>query len=143
VKGVLLTGMWAWTLRYALFAYGFDGQTTYMWMLVVGVLLHGVCYDFFFVASQIYIDEQFDSALRTRAQAFLVFINMGIGVIIGANLANAVYAFNTVSPTDHGWRAIWLVPAVIALVVGALFAVLFKSASPAHPACPPSALESN
>jgi len=120
IKGVLLIGMITWTIRYSLFAFGFDGHSANTPMLITAVLLHGVSYDFFFVASQIYIDERFDAAARARAQAFLVTVNMGVGILLGSNLANAIYGYGTISVTEHDWRTIWLIPAGIALV-GAVF----------------------
>jgi Nucleoside H+ symporter len=91
IKAVLLCGMLAWAARYALFALGFDGSASNTGMLITGVLLHGICYDFFFVASQLYIEQRFDASARSRAQAFLVMINMGLGVMLGSNFANMVY----------------------------------------------------
>jgi nucleoside transporter len=126
IRGVLLMGMLAWTLRYALFAFGFDAAAGGKALLIAGVLLHGVSYDFFFVASQLYIDKCFDAAARSRAQAFLVTLNMGLGVLLGANLANVIYTANTVSASIHHWRVIWLIPAGIAFVVALLFGLLFR-----------------
>jgi nucleoside transporter len=126
IKTVLIIGMLAWTVRYCLFAAGFDGVSANMTLLIAGVLMHGVCYDFFLVASQLYIDERFDASARTRAQSFLVMINMGAGIIIGDNFANLVYRANTLSSTVHNWRVIWLVPAGVALIAGLIFAFLFR-----------------
>jgi MFS family permease len=130
IKTVLLMGMLAWTVRYVLFAFGFDGITTHTGLLIAGVLMHGICYDFFFVASQLYVEQRFDAAARSRAQAFLVMMNMGVGVILGSNLANLVYRVNSVSATEHQWTTIWIVPASVALVVAIFFAVLFRGHAP-------------
>jgi nucleoside transporter len=127
VKGVLVVGMLAWALRYGLFSLGAADEALLPALVVLGVLLHGVCYDFFFVAGQIYVDGRFDPASRSRAQAFLVLINMGVGVIIASNLANAVYGVHTVSAVEHEWSAIWALPAGVALVAGLMFAAFFKS----------------
>jgi hypothetical protein len=89
-------------------------------------VLHGVCYDFFFVAGQIYVDGNFPREARVRAQSFLTLITGGIGVLIGSNVAGLVYGANTVAPDLHNWRAIWLVPAGIALLVMLMFAAAFR-----------------
>jgi nucleoside transporter len=127
IKGVLLMGMFAWALRYGFFATAAAPGGVQMALLVTGVLLHGICYDFFFVAGQIYVDEKFDPAVRVRAQSFLVFINMGIGVILASNIANWIYQSNTTPAGAHNWQTIWSVPAVVALAAGIVFAVLFRT----------------
>lgn len=126
VKGVLVIGMLAWSVRYVLFAFGFDDSGSDFVMLVIAVMLHGVCYDFFFVAGQIYVDEHFEPALRARAQSFLVTINMGVGVVLGSNLANVIYQSYALPDGGHDWQAIWLIPGVIALIAGIVFAVFFR-----------------
>jgi nucleoside transporter len=126
IKGVLVLGTLGWTIRYTLFAYAVGPHSTSELMLCMGVLIHGICYDFFFIGGQIYVDERTDPAERTRAQAFLVAIYMGVGVIFGSNVANAVYDANALSSTQHDWRAIWLIPAAIALATGVMLCVAFK-----------------
>ena len=126
IKWVLVVGMAAWALRYVLFAYGVTAAGPVMSMLVIGILLHGVCYDFFFVAGQIYTDKKFPHETRGRAQSFLALITLGVGVVIGSNLANMIYVANTVSDSEHHWRTIWLVPAVLAAAVTVVFAFIFK-----------------
>jgi nucleoside transporter len=128
VKGVLLIGMFAWALRYGFFAWAARGGTAVTELLVAGVLLHGICYDFFFVAGQIYVDERFGAERRSQAQAFLVFVNMGLGVIIASNLANWLYAFYTAGDGRHDWTMIWAIPGCVALVAGLLFAAMFSVA---------------
>lgn len=125
IKGVLLIGMFAWALRYGFFAWGAGGGA--MGLLVAGVLLHGICYDFFFVAGQIYVDERFGAGRRAQAQAFLVFVNMGLGVILASNLANWIYGLNTAADGRHDWQMIWAIPGVVALLAGLLFAGLFRT----------------
>jgi nucleoside transporter len=126
IKGVLLIGMLAWSVRYALFVFGFNAMEGRTGLLIAGVLLHGICYDFFFVASQIYVEQRFNAAARSRAQALLVTMNMGVGVILGSNVANYVYVANTVTASEHDWNWIWSLPAVLALVVAMVFAALFR-----------------
>jgi MFS family permease len=119
VKRILLIGMAAWALRYFFFAQGLA------WMLYAGILLHGVCYDFFFVTGQIYVDQRADIRIRAAAQGFLAFITQGAGLLVGAWLSGRVVdAYRT--PAGHNWHAIWLVPAAGALCVLVGFAVLFQ-----------------
>jgi nucleoside transporter len=128
VKRTLLVGMAAWTLRYALFAYGNTGPL--VWMLYGGILLHGICYDFFFVTGQIYVDEAAPLRIRAAAQGFLAFITLGVGMFIGAWASGQVVQHYTLgAPGEtvlHAWRSIWIVPAVAAAAVLALFALLFR-----------------
>jgi nucleoside transporter len=125
VKRILLIGMAAWALRYAFFAYGNTGPL--VWMLYAGILLHGVCYDFFFVTGQIYVDQRADIQIRAAAQGFLALITQGAGLFIGGWLSgNIVQAFTT--PTGHDWQTIWLIPAGFAAVILVVFAVLFTPA---------------
>jgi nucleoside transporter len=131
VKRTLLVGMAAWTLRYAFFAYGDTG--TLVWMLYAGILLHGICYDFFFVTGQIYVDDAAPLRIRAAAQGFLAFITLGVGMFIGAWASGAVVQHYTLAPAgetaQHAWRTIWLVPAAAAAAVLALFALLFRPGS--------------
>jgi nucleoside transporter len=130
VKWMLLVGMLAWTVRYALFAFGYGGGAEYVpWMLYLGILLHGVCYDFFFVTGQIYVDQRADLRIRAAAQGFIAFVTLGAGQYVGSLLSGVVVDANarTVGGVvTHDWYSIWLVPAAGALVVLAIFAVLFK-----------------
>ena len=126
-KRLLLVGMAAWAARYFLFAYGNAGS--YMWMLYIGILLHGVCYDFFFVTGQIYDDQRAGVKIRAAAQGFLAFVTLGVGYFIGGIVSGRIvdaYASKLGEVAAHDWQAIWLVPAVFAFVVLGLFAVLFK-----------------
>jgi nucleoside transporter len=124
VKYMLLVGMAAWTTRYLLFAYGDAGPG--VWMLYAGILLHGICYDFFFVTGQIYVDRRAPADLRAAAQGLLTFVTWGVGMFIGAWASGRVVdAFRV---TDgHAWDQIWLVPAAGAAAVLVLFTLLFRS----------------
>ena len=124
VKRILLIGMAAWAARYALFAYGDTHDM--IWMLYLGIMLHGVCYDFFFVTGQIYTDEQAGLRIRAAAQGFLAFLTQGVGYLIGAYVSGAVVKSYTLPAGGHDWRSIWLVPAAMAAVVLTVFAVLFR-----------------
>ena len=123
VKNMLLVGMAAWMARYVLFAYG--NNDAMVWMLYVGILLHGVCYDFFFVTGQIYVDKKASLQIRAAAQGFIAFVTLGAGMFIGSYLSGWVvdqYVVNGV----HDWRSIWLIPAAMALGVLLLFAAFFS-----------------
>jgi nucleoside transporter len=127
IKKMLLVGMAAWTTRYLLFAYGDAGPG--MWMLYLGILLHGVCYDFFFVTGQIYVDQRADVRIRAAAQGFIALVTLGAGQAIGSWLSGLVvdmHASGAGTAAQHDWRAIWIVPAVGALAVLLIFAALFK-----------------
>ena len=126
VKKLLLIGMFAWAARYLLFAYGDAGPG--VWMLYGGILLHGICYDFFFVTGQIYVDTKAPADLRAAAQGFIAFVTLGVGGFIGTWLSGRVvdqYALVGDSVT-HEWNEIWLIPAAGACVVLVLFAICFS-----------------
>ncbi len=124
VKRILLVGMFAWTVRYLLFAYGNAGPL--VWTLYLGIILHGICYDFFFVTGQIYVDQRAGVKIRAAAQGFIAFVTMGLGLFIGAWLSGRVVEHYTLAGGGHDWQAIWLVPAVGAGGVLILFALLFR-----------------
>jgi nucleoside transporter len=125
IKYVLIIGMLAWAVRYVAFAFGFSASGGIMPFLLLGIVLHGVCYDLFFVAGQIYVDQSTSPAIRARAQSFLALVTLGLGTVIGSNLANWVYVSNAVSDTEHNWRIIWITPAILSALVAMVFAVLF------------------
>jgi nucleoside transporter len=132
VKAMLLAGMAAWAVRYALFAFGDNG--TLVWMLYAGIFVHGVCYDFFFVTGQIYVDQRAPVNLRAAAQGFIAFVTLGFGMLIGSYLSGTVVDyFATSGGTSHMWDRIWLVPAAGAAAVLLLFALCFRSATISKP----------
>src|SRR5438034_855288 len=127
VKRMLMVGMGAWTLRYALFALA--APHAIFWLIAIGILLHGVCYDFFFVTGQIYVDKKSTPAVRGQAQGFLVLVTYGIGKLIGAQVAGNVYnriLGGATSLTLDQWPSFWVLPAGFAAVVLVFFAVLFR-----------------
>jgi nucleoside transporter len=127
VKYMLLVGMAAWTTRYLFF--GFGDSADGMWMLYGGILLHGICYDFFFVTGQIYVDQKAPADLRAAAQGLIAFVTLGVGMFIGSWLSGRVVDGFLVSaePVAHDWQSIWLVPAAGAAVVLLIFAVFFRT----------------
>ena len=131
VKKMMLIGMAAWTARYLLFAYG--NNASLVWMLYIGILLHGICYDFFFVTGQIYVDRKAPSDLRAAAQGLIALVTLGAGMYIGALLSGRVVDMYT-SASGHDWQRIWLVPAAMAGVVLVLFALLFQYRESEQPA---------
>jgi nucleoside transporter len=124
VKYMLLVGMAAWAARYVLFAYGNNAGLA--WMLYGGILLHGICYDFFFVTGQIYVDRKAPPDLRAAAQGFIAFVTLGIGMLIGSWGSGRVVDMFSAGAAGHLWERIWIVPAVGAAAVLALFAVFFR-----------------
>jgi nucleoside transporter len=132
VKKMMLIGMAAWTARYLLFAYGNNG--TLVWMLYIGILLHGICYDFFFVTGQIYVDRKAPADLRAAAQGFIAFVTLGAGMYIGALMSGRVVDMYALPGGGHDWQRIWLVPAAMAGAVLILFALLFQYRETEQPA---------
>ncbi len=126
VKLTLAVGMAAWALRYVCFAYGDAGGM--FWLLIVGLLLHGICYDFFFVAGQIYTNRFAGDRFRSSAQGLITLATYGVGILIGSLVSGPIV--DSFATTDgHEWRAIWVIPAIIAAVVLVLFFILFKDRS--------------
>jgi MFS family permease len=118
--------MLAWVLRYGLFAMG--APESVKWMILGGILLHGICYDFFFVTGQIYVDQKAPSDVRAAAQGFITFVTYGVGMLIGSWLSGRVVdAYALPGGTAHDWHGIWLVPAAMAAAVLVLFALFFRS----------------
>ena len=132
VKRMLLMGMLAWTARYALFAFGDTGALA--WMLYLGILLHGICYDFFFVTGQIYVDRKAPVHLRAAAQGLIAFVTLGVGMLIGSWLSGLVVDRFSLTAGTHAWDRIWLVPAFGAGLVLVLFAMLFTHDDDRDPA---------
>jgi hypothetical protein len=113
-------------IRYALLAFGNAGSG--MWMFYIAILLHGICYDFFFVTGQIYVDRRAPADLRAAAQGLIAFVTLGFGMFIGSYVSGRVVdAF--AGPAGHDWQSIWLVPAGGAGIVLLLFAFFFRSSS--------------
>ncbi len=124
VKWMLFVGMVAWIIRYALFTAG--DMDSLVWMLYGGIILHGVCYDFFFVTGQIYVDNKADKKIRASAQSFIALLTYGVGLAIGSGLSGQVVDIFTENGVKD-WTAIWITPCVLAAAVTLLFVLTFKS----------------
>jgi len=128
VKWMLAVGMLAWVARYGLFAGAADEQIK--WMVLSGIILHGICYDFFFVTGQIYTDQVSGAKIRGQAQGFLVLITQGLGMLIGAQLSGRLVGHFTTTVgevTSTDWNKVWMYPAVFSLVILIVFVFLFSS----------------
>ena len=126
VKWMLAVGMLAWVVRYGLFAGAAIDQTA--WMVVGGIVLHGICYDFFFVTGQIYVDNEAGSKIRGQAQGFFVLLTQGLGMLIGAQLIGRLVESKTDTVTGSiDWQTVWMYPAGFALVVLVVFVLLFSA----------------
>lgn len=124
IKKTLLVGMLAWVTRYALFSFGDAGSG--MFMLLLGIALHGICYDFFFVSGQIYTDSKAGERYKSAAQGLITLATYGVGMLIGFWIAGLVSDGFTLSDQTHDWQSIWLIPSGIALLVTILFVIFFN-----------------
>jgi nucleoside transporter len=123
VKNMLLMGMTAWILRYVCFAYGDLGSN--LWMLYAGILLHGVCYDFFFVTGYMYTEKKAGAAIKNAAQGLFTFATYGVGMFIGTWFSGFVVDHYKTGEA-HNWMKVWFVPAYIALGVLVYFILFFR-----------------
>jgi len=126
VKNMLLMGMVAWILRYICFAYG--NLDVNLWMLYAGILLHGVCYDFFFVTGYMYTEKKAGAGIKNAAQGLFTFATYGVGMFIGTWFSGFAVD-HYVTSTGHDWTKIWFVPAYIALGVLLYFLIFFREKS--------------
>ncbi len=124
-KQMLLIGLMAWIIRYALFAYGDIGTNS--WMLYSGIILHGICYDFFFVTGQIYTDRIAGPKVRSSAQGLITLATYGLGMYIGFYVAGMYVDKYKISDTMHDWKNIWIFPCLFAAGVALLFLFFFRN----------------
>lgn len=123
-KKTILAGMLAWTVRYLLFAYGNSGEMVFM--LLTGIALHGICYDFFFVSGQIYTDSKAGEKYKSAAQGLITLATYGVGMLIGFWIAGKITDMYLVAENVHDWENVWIIPSLFAFVVLVLFALFFK-----------------
>ncbi|MGX5820129.1 nucleoside permease [Chitinophaga lutea] len=123
VKKMLLIGMAAWVLRYILFAYGDTGAN--LWMLYAGIILHGICYDFFFVTGYLYTEERAGAQIKSAAQGLFTFATYGLGMVIGTWFSGMVADYYMINGARQ-WQSIWMVPVYIAAVVMIYFMLAFR-----------------
>ncbi len=128
VKKMIAFGMLAWVLRYICFAFGASDTVT--WMIITGLVLHGICYDFFFVTGQIYVDKFAPQDVKSCAQGFVTLLTYGVGMTIGSLVSGRLVDMCTTVSEEgekvYNWLQIWLIPGCIALVVLIMFYMLFK-----------------
>lgn len=124
-KKTILVGMMAWVVRYLLFAYGDIGEKAYM--IIIGILLHGICYDFFFVSGQIYTDFKAGEKVKSAAQGLITLATYGVGMLIGFWIAGKVSDAFLIQTGQHDWDTIWKFPALFALGILLLFLLIFKN----------------
>lgn len=134
MKATLLIGMLAWAARYVLFAYGNAGEL--LFMLIVGIVLHGVCYDFFFVSGQVFTDSKAGPRYKSAAQGLITLATYGVGMLFGFWIAGQLTNAFALDGGGHEWRSIWLYPAAFATLVAVLFALLFKNEVVAYKSAP-------
>lgn len=123
-KKTILVGMLAWAVRYVLFAYGNGGDLSFM--LITGIALHGICYDFFFVSGQIYTNSKAGEKYKSAAQGLITLATYGIGMLIGFAVAGWITDNYKTAEGAINWVMVWIIPAGIAFVVFLIFALLFK-----------------
>ena len=131
VKKMLLLGMAAWIIRYVLFAYGDTGAHT--WMLYAGIVMHGICYDFFFVTGYMYTEQLAGKKIKNAAQGLFTFATYGVGMLIGTRFSGYIVD-NYRTANGHNWNSIWFVPAYIALGVLIYFIIFFREKKQLQPA---------
>lgn len=123
-KKTILVGMLAWAVRYVLFAYGNGGDLSFM--LITGIALHGICYDFFFVSGQIYTNSKAGEKYKSAAQGLITLATYGIGMLIGFAVAGWITDNYKTAEGAINWEMVWIIPAGIAFAVFLIFALLFK-----------------
>jgi nucleoside transporter len=125
LKKTIIIAILAWAIRYLLFAYGNEGDLAFM--LIIGIALHGICYDFFFVSGQIYTDTKAGEKVKSAAQGLITLATYGIGMLIGFWIAGKISDFYLISENAHNWQNIWIAPALFAFGIMIIFSLVFKN----------------
>jgi len=133
-KWTIAIGILAWAVRYFLLAGSVTATVEPQTLLIFGaIILHGVCYDFLFIAGQLYVDDEANERMRGAAQGFIAFILWGVGAFVGTMLAGAVMAAHKlptpVGKIEHDWAGIWMQPAIGAVAVLGVFLLFFREPS--------------
>jgi nucleoside transporter len=124
IKTIMTLGMLAWSVRYFLMAFGGNEMPgVVLWYLAI--IIHGLCFGFFFIAGQVYVEKVAPKAIQASAQGFIALVTFGVGSALGAKFSGLVVDLYT-TEAGRDWTTIWLIPAVISLVVGILFFLFFK-----------------
>jgi nucleoside transporter len=131
-KRIMILGMAAWAVRFAFFAF-FHEQPTATWMVLGGILLHGMCYDFIFVMGRMYVDKAAGDSLRASAQGLHAVFTLGAGMFVGSWLSGVVAQNYTNAAGVHDWKSIWLVPAIMSAALIPIFLALFREKSAEEP----------
>jgi nucleoside transporter len=126
VKGILIMGLLAWSVRYALLAYG--NADSGMWMFYLAILLHGVCYDFFFMTGQLYTDQEAPQHLRSAAQGLITFMTYGVGMFIGSYISGGAVDYFTTA-TGHNWQGFWTSSSLASFVILLMILIFFRSSN--------------
>jgi nucleoside transporter len=124
-KKTMIVAMLAWSFRYICFAYGNEGEFSFL--LLMGIALHGICYDFFFVSGQIYTDSKAGPEYKSAAQGLITLATYGLGMLIGFWIAGRITDYFVLEDISHNWERIWLFPAAFAFGVSLLFMFFFKN----------------
>src|SRR5204862_5322488 len=129
-KKTIFIGILAWTARYFLLSGSVGAGAAQTMLIFAAILLHGVCYDFLFIAGQLYLDDESNERIRGAAQGFIAFILWGVGNFVGSTLAGNSQAYHTLripmGPIAHDWHGIWIYPAWGAVAVLAIFVIFFR-----------------
>tara|TARA_Y100000741_G_scaffold68185_1_gene49311 strand:- start:593 stop:1804 length:1212 start_codon:yes stop_codon:yes gene_type:complete len=123
-KSTLIVGIFAWGLRYLLFSLGADGMNS--WMLILGIILHGICYDFFFVSGQIYTNLKCKPEYKSSAQGLITLATYGVGMLIGFRIAGYLTDLYVIND-GHNWEKIWIQPSIFSFVILILFIFTFRN----------------
>jgi nucleoside transporter len=138
VKWMLAVGMFAWVVRYALFSLAWSPAGGQVGLILGGILLHGICYDFFFVTGQIYTERAAPKEIRAQAQGFLVLLTQGVGMLIGNQVFGRLFDHYTTKATGTDWKTVWMIPSAFALGILILFVLTFSGKSASEQSAKPS-----